>query len=290
MKSLGYEVSLWESELEPLPEELLDSEVVVCNGLFLYNDISKFSKLKLVQLTSAGLDRVPINEIRNREIKLLNARDVYSIPMSEWVILKILEIYKNTRFFERAQSRCEWVKNRELLELNGKTVGIIGTGSVGIEVAKRVKAFGCKVLGLNTSGSNNKYFDDCMSVNNITRFLGQIDIVVLTLPLTDKTLNMINQETLNSMKDDSVLINVSRGGIVSENDLLRCLNNGKIRGAALDVFDEEPLSKNSVLWKHPRVVVTPHNSFVSDNVSGRMFKLIYGNLERFINKRPLKHI
>ena len=100
IKNLGYEVSLWENELEPLPGKLLASEIVVCNGLFLYNDISEFTNLKMVQLTSAGLDRVPLNEIRKRGITLTNARGVYSVPMAEWVILKILEIYKHTRSFE----------------------------------------------------------------------------------------------------------------------------------------------------------------------------------------------
>lgn len=289
IKNLGYEVSLWENELEPLPEKLLDSEIVVCNGLFLYNDISKFTNLKMVQLTSAGLDRVPVNEIRKRGINLRNARGVYSVPMAEWVILKILEIYKNTRFFEEAQKHSKWIKNRELFELNGKIIGIIGTGSVGVEVAKRAKAFGTTVIGLNTSGSVEDYFEKCMEASELNLFLNNCDIIVLTLPLTDTTKNMINKAALNCMKDDAVLINVSRGGIINETDLLEHLNKGKLKGVSLDVFDKEPLPIHSPLWKHPRVLATPHNSFVSDNVSNRIFNLIYDNLKSFIENKSLKN-
>lgn len=289
IKSLGYEVSLCKNEFEPLDEELLDPEVVVCNGLFLHNDISKFSNLKMIQIISAGLDRVPLNEMRERGIILANARGVYSIPIAEWVILKILEIYKNTRFFEQTQKNSEWIKNRKLLELNNKTIGIIGTGSVGIEVAKRAKAFGCIVLGLNTSGSNKEYFDECMSVSKLNSFLNQCNVIILTLPLTNKTKNMINIHTLGFMKNDAVLINVSRGGIINEADLLEHLNNGKLKGAALDVLEEEPLPIHSPMWKHPRVLITPHNSFVSDNVSGRVFKLIYENLKAYIENKPLRN-
>ena len=262
---------------------------MVCNGLFLHNDIKKFSKLKMVQLTSTGLEKVPIDEIKKRSIKLCNAKGIYSVPMSEWVVLKILEIYKRSRFFEDSQRRLEWVKNRDLLELDRKTIGIVGTGSVGVEVAKRVQVFGCKVIGVNTQGVKENYFDECIPVKELNTFLSKCDVIVLTLPLTDKTRNLINKETLAFMKDDAVLINVSRGGIINERDLLHHLNAGKLRGAALDVFEQEPLPTDSSLWRHQRVIATPHNSFTSDNTSSRMFDLIYGNLKAYIQKKPLKN-
>lgn len=287
IKDLGYEITLWKNELNLLPEELLDVDVVVCNGLFLHNDISKFINLKMIQLTSAGLDRVPVNIIKEREIMLSNAKGVYSIPIAEWVILKVLEIYKNTRFFEENQRNLEWNKNRNLFELHGKTFGIIGTGNIGQEVAKRSKAFGCNVLGLNTRGSKVEYFDKCFSMDDLDIILSKSDVVVLTIPLTDKTKYLVNRGTLRLMKDNAILINVSRGGIVNEKDLFEHLQNNKLLGVALDVFNEEPLPIESPLWKHNKVLVTPHNSFVSDNISSRMFELIYENLKSFINNKPL---
>jgi len=262
---------------------------VVCNGLFQKNDISEFSNLKMIQLISAGLDRVPLGEIKRRGIKLANAKGVYSIPMAEFVILKILEIYKNSRFFEDAQKQSTWIKNRELIELNSKSVGIIGTGSIGIEIAKRAKAFGTKVIGLNTSGKDVRYFDECMVFSELYKFLNICDVIVLSLPLTDKTKNIINKITLDHMKDDAVLINVSRGGIVNESDLLNHLNKGKLRGIALDVFAEEPLPTQNPLWNHPRIIATPHNSYISDNVSNRLFELIYNNLKAFIENKTMNN-
>lgn len=280
---------LCKNEHGPLSIELFDFEVAVCNGLFLHNDIRKFTNLKMIQLISAGVDRVPVDEIKKRGILLCNAKDIYSVPVAEWVVLKILEIYKSTRFSENAQSRLEWVKNRNILELNKKTIGIIGTGSIGVEVAKRVKAFGCTVLGINTRGVKENYFDDCMQVDDLSILLGKADVIILTLPLTDKTKNLINKDTLPFMKEDAVLINVSRGGIINEKDLLDHLNSGKLRGVALDVFEQEPLPTSSPLWKHKRALVTPHNSFISDNTSERMFDLIYENLKAFIERKPPKN-
>ncbi|OME82142.1 hypothetical protein BK120_15845 [Paenibacillus sp. FSL A5-0031] len=290
--SLGCKVVLVQDERlsinkNALNIELSDINIIVCNGLFMNNDIAQFNGLKFIQLTSAGLDKIPLNYIENHDIQLANAKGIYSIPMAEWVIVKILEIYKNTRYFEEAQRRSEWMKNRNLLELNGKIVGIIGTGSVGIEVAKRLKVFGCNVMGFDNSGNKKEYFDECKTVNELNLHVGQCDIVVLTLPLTDKSKHIINYEMLNSMKDDAVLVNVSRGGIINEEDLIAHLEKGKLRGVALDVFEMEPLEKQSILWDIPRVLITPHNSFISDNTPIRMFELIYRNIKAFKENMPL---
>jgi phosphoglycerate dehydrogenase-like enzyme len=243
----------------------------------------------LIQLTSSGLDRIPLNDIKSRSVRVTNAKGIYSIPMAEWALLKILEIYKNTRFFEGNQKDSIWNKNRQLFELYNKTIGVIGTGSVGIEVAKRAKAFGTKVIGLNTSGTNKEYFDYCMIFSELNTFLKECDVVVLTLPLTKQTVNMINKDNLGCLKKDAIIINIARGEVINEADLLNHLNKGELKGVALDVFAEEPLPSDNPLWNHPRVIVTPHNSFVSDNISNRMFDLIYYNLASFIESKPLKN-
>lgn len=281
-EKLGYEVSKWKNESDPLTKELYESDVVICNSLFIHNDLSDFKKLKMIQLTSVGTDRVPVEEIKQKGIRLENAGDVYSIPMAEWVILKILEIYKETRFFEEAQNHSEWRKNRNLTELNGKVIGVLGTGNVGIEVSKRAKAFGTKIIGFNTTGNLVNTFDVCYKVQDLLSVIREIDILVLALPLTDKTKNLINKKVFNSMKDNIIIINVSRGGILNETDLLCMLESEKIKGAALDVFSEEPLPSTHPLWENSRVIISPHNSFVSDNVENRLFQLILKNLSSLI--------
>ncbi len=287
LEALGCEVVTWPNEKEPVSESHYDADILLSYRMFEYTDITQFKNLKLIQLTSSGLDHVPLELIRKRGILLCSARGIYSIPIAEWVILKVLEIYKKSRHFEAAQARAQWKQNRHIYELYGKTVGIAGTGSIGTEIAKRVKAFGCDTVGLNTSGGRRSYFDQCYPTEKLYDFLEQSDIVVLTLPLTKETNHLIDRKALSVMKEEAVLVNVSRGAVINEWDLLHHLGQGHLLGAALDVFEEEPLPPHHDLWRHPKVTATPHNSFLSVNVQDRAFDLAYDNIRAFIKVEPL---
>ena len=279
IENLGYRIKFVQDERIALDFDVSSIDVVVCNSLFLYNDIRAFSSLKVIQLVSSGLDRIPLNYISDNGIKVLNARGVYSIPMAEWVILKILEIYKKTILFYKNQERHRWEKHRDLWELTDKTASIIGYGDVGNEVAKRLKAFGVNIIGVGRREIQSDYVDESMLISE----LDISDIVILTLPLNDKTKHLINKNRLDIMKNNAVLINVARGGIIDETALLEILSKGKFLGVALDVFNEEPLDESNPLWSLPSVIITPHNSFVSDKVNERMFMLIFENLSKVIN-------
>ncbi len=283
LKSLGFDIVFVQDERVPLQIDVSDIDAVVCNGLFLYNDISKFRNLKFIQLTSAGLDRVPLDYIKNKGVNICNAKGVYSIPMAEWVVLKILEIYKKSRQFYEAQHEHRWEKQRDLLELTDKTAAIIGFGDVGLEVAKRLKAFGVNVIGVGRREIKSQVIDEYYLVNQIDDVLRKSDIVVLTLPLTKETYHLIDTNRIINMKDNSVLINVSRGGIIDKSSLIDAVKGNKFLGIALDVFDEEPLQEESQLWDFERVIVTPHNSFVSDKTNERLFNLLVFNLRNLIN-------
>lgn len=233
------------------------------------------------------MDRVPLDYIKNHGIHIANARGVYSIPMAEWVVLKILEIYKNSRYFYKAQSERKWQKRRDLLELAGKTATIIGLGNVGIEIAKRLNAFGVHVIGVDNrllDPAENDLVNELSVPDEMDRVLNKSDIVILTLPLTDQTHHMMNKYRFEAMRDSSVLVNVSRGGVINEADLVEALQGNKFLGVALDVFEEEPLNQDSLLWDFDNVIVTPHNSFVSDKVNERLFGLIIKNLNEQITK------
>lgn len=284
LKSLGYEILFIQDERVPLEVDVSDIDAVVCNALFQYNDIKKFKNLKFIQLTSVGLDRVPLDYIKDQGIKLYNAKGVYNVPMAEWVVLKILEIYKKSWKFYEAQREHKWEKQRELLELTNKTAAIIGFGDVGLEVAKRLKAFDVNIVGVGRSKRESQYVDEYYLIDEIDDVLKKSDIVILTLPLTNGTRHLIDASKIESMKENSVLINVSRGGVLDEFALKEALQRGKHLGIALDVFEEEPLNYKNMLWDFDRVIITPHNSFVSDNVSERLFKLIKQNLYKSVNK------
>lgn len=277
LEEMGHTVFFLQMEKDELPLEYNEVEGVICNGLFLHHSIEKFTALKYIQLTSAGTDRVPVEYISEHGITLNTARGVYSVPMSEFALCGVLQLYKQSKFFYKNQASRSFEKHRGVLELSGKRVGIVGCGSVGSECAKRFSAFDCTVCGFDAFDVNNSQFDEIFNVSELEEKLPSLDIVVLTLPLTDKTYHLFDEKLLACMKQGSVLINIARGAVVDTKALTGALET-KLLGAVLDVFENEPLEKESPLWDMENVILTPHNSFVSENNAKRLEKLIIANL------------
>lgn len=283
IEKLGWKVTFVKNELEPIGVPADQFDVVVCNGLFLHNDIAEFKKLKMVQATSAGLDRLPVEYMEKHHIRCYNAKGVYSIPMAEWTVMSILEICKNAHCFFKKQQEHEWEKDRTLLELTGKKVCIVGYGDVGHETAKRLAAFGTKTTAVNRSKvEENDVISRWLPLDRLDEALSEADIVILCIALTEETRGLLNADRLRLMKQGSILVNVARGPLIDEKELISCLKEGKLRGAALDVFETEPLPAESELWEMSGVIIGPHNSFVGDKVRERMFSLIYRNLEKML--------
>ncbi len=269
-------------------EELDAIDVLVTYNSFDKLDISKMKNLKFIQLGSTGFDQVPKDKLINRDIILSNNKGGYSIPIAEWIVLNILQIYKNTKKFYINQSNKIWQPDTTILDVYGKRVGFLGTGTIAMEAAKRLKAFGVEIWGCNTDGRNIKYFDKCISKKYIDEIFQHCDIVISTMPSTNETQKIINKEKFELMKNNSVLINVGRGKIVDEQGLIECAS--KFKGIALDVFEEEPLSQDSQLWHMDNVIITPHNSWVSQQNSLRSFNLFYNNLKKFIEHKEPSNI
>jgi phosphoglycerate dehydrogenase-like enzyme len=278
LKSLGHEITYIQDERLPIEFDVSEIEGTVCNGLFLYTPIEKFTNLRYIQLTSAGFDRVPMDYVKEHSIEIYNAKGVYSIPMAEFAICGVLELYKQSKFFFENQKAHRWEKHRVLLELAGKRVCIVGAGNIGTEVAKRFKAFDTEVIGIDLYPSENESFDAVLSLDNLDNELSKADVVVLTLPLTDKNAGFFDNNKFKLMKQSAIFVNIARGKLVNEQDLTAALDTNRISGAVLDVFDEEPLSTNSKLWNMENVILTPHNSFVGENNSARLFETITTNL------------
>lgn len=278
LKKFGYSLYFHKDEKKKISPKFYDVDSVICNSLFLYNNIKDFKNIKFIQLTSAGFDRVPIDYIKKKRIKIFNAKGVYSVPISEWVVLRILEIYKKTREFEKLQKQQKWEKIRDIEELTGKIVGIFGFGDIGKEIAKRLKPFGVKIFVCDIRDVKDKLIEKRYNTENIYEFLKNIDILVISLPLTEKTKGLLDYKKLKIMKKDSILINISRGDVIKEKDLIRILKGKKFKGVYLDVFENEPLPAGSPLWDFENVYITPHNSFISDKVNDRLFELIVKNL------------
>lgn len=277
LQALGYRVWFLQNEQDELPCDKKLIEGVVCNSLFLYHDISEFSSLRFIQLTSAGLDRVPVEHIQSRDIALYNARGVYSIPMAEHAVAAALQFFRNCRFFYENQQKRLWQKDRGLRELFGSTVCIIGCGSVGTECAKRFSAMGCKVYGIDLKPYDNLNYEKMTGLDTLEEVIAQADVVVLSLPLSQQTEKMADSRFFSALKNGCVLINISRGGIIDQDAFIKLLNEKELY-AALDVFGNEPLDPDDPLWSMSNVLITPHNSFVGDGNNRRLDTLIMENL------------
>lgn len=278
IENMGHETVFmqWEKDELPCPPE--EIEGVICNGLFLYHDIEKFANLRYIQLTSAGLDRVPLGYIKEHGIEIHNARGVYSVPMAEFAVCGVLNFCKQSRFFMDNQKAHKWEKNRNLLELFGKTVCIVGCGSVGTECAKRFKAFGCEIVGVDIAPRQDSNYDRIILLEELNAILPSADVIVLTVPLTAETKHLINSNRLNLMKPTAILANIARGAVIDTNALIEALQSDKLGGAVLDVFEDEPLGEESPLWDMENVVVTPHCSFVGENNGNRLETVIMNNI------------
>lgn len=276
LKQQGHSVLFMQQEMDKMPCVYSWVEGVICNGLFQKHPIEQFINLKYIQLTSAGFDRVPMDYVQKHNIKIFNARGVYSIPMAEYAVAGVLQLYKQSVFFRQNQKKHIWEKHRGLLELSGKTVCIIGCGSVGTECAKRFAAFGCNVIGVDICPKSDENYHQIFALDELDTVLYQSDVLVLTLPLTEKTKYLIDSDRFKFLKTGAVLVNISRGAIIDSSALIQNLN--KLRGVVLDVFEEEPLSEESLLWEAENVIITPHNSFVGENNQKRLLEVIVENL------------
>lgn len=284
IEKLGCEIMFQQMENEPLSEEMFQAEAIICNGLFLHNDLDKFPNLKFIQLTSAGLDRVFVDRINEKGITLCNARGVYSVPMAECTLWGVLSLYKNAKDFYENQKNHIWEKNRNLRELSGGTICIVGCGSVGTECAKLFKAFNSHIVAVDVVKPTSDLFNEYYNIKNVSEAVKNADVVILTLPLTSETKNMFNKEIFSQFKSDAIFVNIARGAIVNENDLINALENETIGGAVLDVFSTEPLSEDSELWNMKNVIITPHNSYASPKNRERLFELVYNNLITYMKE------
>jgi len=290
IRELGYEIIFQREKQLHFSNDIADADVLVCYNPFKTLDISRLENLKLIQLTSVGIDQVPIEILKDRSIVLANNKGGYSIPIGEWIVLKLLELFKNSKRFYQKQLEKVWKIDTSLLELYRKTIGFIGTGSIAVEAAKRLKGFDVRILGTNTRGTHTEYFDKCYSIDNLKDMLKECDAVVVSIPYTEKTHHLVNDEVFQSMKDGVYLVNIARGSIIDEESLIRNLKNGKIKGAALDVFEKEPMDKDNPLWEMENVIVTPHNSWASEMGNIRRFNIIYENLKRFKSGETLLNV
>lgn len=232
------------------------------------------SKLKWLQTWSAGVDSLPLEAIQSKEILLTSANGVHAYPISETIFALMLGLTRKIHTYVRNQQAKTWHHAHMGLEIHEKTVGIIGVGEIGKETAKIAKAFGMNVLGVRHSGKPVDFVDEMYTPDQLEELLPKCDYVVVTLPHTKETHHLFGAAQFNQMKDTAFFINIGRGEIVVEEELITALQEGTIAGAGLDVFETEPLSTNSPLWEMDNVIVTPHTSGSTEHYNKRVVENI----------------
>jgi phosphoglycerate dehydrogenase-like enzyme len=249
-------------------------------------------RLKWIQLTSAGADRLLNSGFIEEGVTVTTVSGLHATPIGEYILTVILMFAKGAPQTMRAQFKHEWTRFAPR-ELHGKTVGIVGLGHIGAEAGRLAKAFGCRVIATKRSATEvhrGLYSDEIMPVADLHRLLAESDYVVLSVPLTQETRGMIGEAELRAMKPGAVIVNIARGPVIVEAALLRALREGWIAGAALDVFDKEPLPPDHPLWDMENVILTPHISGGTEIYNERAVEIFAANLRRYLAGEPLENV
>jgi phosphoglycerate dehydrogenase-like enzyme len=236
-----------------------------------------------------GMDHPIFREIAGRGVTITNSPGVSAQPIAQYVLAMMLRHAKNIPAWERAQRERAW-RRVASDELTGKTVALVGLGGIGAEVARLARAFDMRVIGMRRRPELPANVDELFTPERLHDMLAQADYLVLAAPLTAETHGLIDAAALAAMKPTAYLVNVARGQIVVESALIDVLSSGKIAGAALDVFDQEPLPADSPFWSMENVIVTPHNSATSPRLFDRGALVFVDNLRRYAAGDELQNI
>jgi len=247
--------------------------------------------LKWVQVFGAGVETQFFPEMTQSNVILCNTSGAYNQTMADQAFALILGISRGIAMFERNRPKKIWGRTGVLRQLGGQTLGIIGLGNIGGEIARRGKAFGMKVIAADLRDMEcPEYVDQLCKLDKLDDVLTKSDYMVLIVPLTDKTRGMIGAKELSKMKPTAYLINIGRGPLVDEPALINALKTGVIAGAGLDVFAVEPLPQDSELWNMENVVMTPHIGGLSPETRSISFEIFFENFKRFVKGEPLRNV
>jgi phosphoglycerate dehydrogenase-like enzyme len=260
-------------------ERLSDAEVVLTSR-FPTDLLEAAPNLRWIQALSAGVDGYDRDALAEAGVALTNASGVHAEPMGEQVLGYLLAFERGIHRGICQQHRGVW-ERYEGGELRGKTLGIVGVGAIGTRVAELGRALGMDVLGIKRTPEAVDAVGEMFGPEDLHEVLNRADYAVVSCPLTDETEGMIGRAELGTMGAESVLVNVGRGAIVDEDALERALQQGRIGGAALDVFEEEPLPAESPLWDLSNVIVTPHMAGSTPRYWERCASLFVENYRRY---------
>ena len=284
-----------ETSADAVAPRMPEVDVLVISGAWRDDLLDHAGRLKWIQAIGVGYNQFPLAELRRRGVRLTNAVGVNANAVSEHAMALILALSRRLPEARDNQQRRHW---RPMIsdplaredELAGKTLGVVGLGAIGNRLASLARAFGMRVVG--TKGNPAAYQGDADAVlpsERLGELLDGADYVALCCPLKPETTNLIGAAELNRMKPSAYLVNVSRGQVVVEAELVAALQRGDIAGAALDLTVDEPLGAESPLWELPNVLITPHTGGETSRYEKRLVDIIVENIGRWERGEPFIH-
>jgi phosphoglycerate dehydrogenase-like enzyme len=251
--------------------------------------------LRWVQGSMAGAGEVAKKAgLLETDVVVTTASGVYSRPLAEFVLMALLQHAKNLDRLRRDRAEKAW-RQTHTDTLEGKTLCIVGMGNIGWAIAERVRPFGTRVVGVKRTVREDDpawhHADELYSTDRLHDALGEADYVAVTLPGTPQTQHLVDAGAIGAMKPRAYFVNVGRGTVVDEEALVKALQSGHLSGAALDVFEVEPLPEESPLWELPNVIVSPHaTDMVPSIINKRQTDLFCKNLRRYLDGEPLVNV
>ena len=282
---------------EEIPERIKDADVILCNKSSMSEkNLSGAKNLKYIGLFATGYNNVDLEYTRKKGITVCNAGSYSTEAVAQHVFAFILHYYNTISRYDEFVKNKGWINTNkfspfmEMKELFGKTIGIIGYGSIGQKVAVIANAFGMNVMAYSRSALKENRQSDEVTYATVDEILGKSDIVTIHCPLNKDSEKMCNKEFFTKMKKDSLFINTSRGGVVNQEDLMWALNNNVIQYAALDVIEKEPMPEDCKLIETKNLVITPHAAWAPLETRERLIKIVSKNLQKWVAGTPINVI
>jgi phosphoglycerate dehydrogenase-like enzyme len=248
-------------------------------------------RLRWVHVRSAGVDRTMAAQLAARGITLTKGSGAFDIPISEHILAMMLAFTRGLPTFLRNQTRHEWDRRLDIVQLAGKALGIYGMGSIGTELGRKAHALGMTVFGIALHERPTPDFAEALwTPDALDDMLPLVDFLAICVPLTDATRGRFGRREFALMRPTAYVFNIGRGGTIVQDDLIEALRTGAIAGAGLDVTSPEPLPTDSPLWDMPNVILTPHVSGHSDGTDQRADEIFIENIRRFAAGEPLRNV
>ena len=301
MKKILVDFDMGEDHLERLRNSFHECDVVLCVDRDRFADevknadilitflhyippetLEHASRLSWIQTLTAGVDMLPLDLLRERGVTVTSGRGIHRIYMAEYAIAAMIMLARNLHLIFRNQMAKKWDRSPQQGEIYGSTLGIIGLGSIGREIAKKASCFGIRVIGVKRTPGPVEYVEKVFGFEGMEEVFGTSDYLINLLPDTTETRGVINRDCFIRMKETACFINMGRGATVNEDDLIEALRTRRIRGVVSDVFTTEPLPEDSPLWELDRAILTPHICGVSLKYMERAMDIILQNLHVYL--------